>query len=133
MNGNLTLYGLELWQIFILQRKEKKRVSVRKPVISDSALPEYVIILHNCTHKTISKLVVAESRMSIPRPAPPDIVACIHNGHIYKDGQNFPSNSTGMKVNSPNQCVQCRCQVTADYITKKLFSQQSNYFITQIT
>lgn len=83
-------------------------------------------LLHNCTHKTISKLAFAESRMSIPRPASPDIVACIHNGHIYKDGQNFPSNSTGMKVNSPNQCVQCRCQVTADYITKKLISQQSN-------
>ena len=63
-------------------------------------------------HKTISKLAVAESRISIHKPASPDIVACIHNGRIYKDGQNFPSNSTGMKVNGPNQCVQCRCQVT---------------------
>ncbi|XP_033609049.1 chordin-like protein 2 [Cryptotermes secundus] len=54
--------------------------------------------------------ICTESRMSIHRPVSPDVVACIHNGRIYKDGQNFPSNSTGMKVNSPNQCVQCRCQ-----------------------
>jgi hypothetical protein len=60
--------------------------------------------------------------MSIHRPASPDIVACIHNGRIYKDGQNFPSNSTGMKVNSPNQCVQCRCQVNADHIANEPFS-----------
>jgi len=58
-------------------------------------------------------MVVAESRLPVQRPVSLDVVACIHNGRIYKDGQNFPSNSTGMKLNGPNQCVQCKCQVTA--------------------
>jgi hypothetical protein len=117
---------LGLWQIFILLHKEKNYITLRKPVLCHSALAGYVITLHKCTYKTISKLAVAESQMPVHRPASPDVVACIHNGHIYKDGQNFPSNSTGMKVNGPNQCVQCRCQVTADYITKKLISQPFN-------
>ncbi|GFG29126.1 hypothetical protein Cfor_03843 [Coptotermes formosanus] len=54
--------------------------------------------------------ICTESRMPVHRPVSPDVVSCFHNGRIYKDGQNFPSNSTGMKVNGPNQCVQCRCQ-----------------------
>ncbi|XP_068085126.1 chordin-like protein 1 [Anabrus simplex] len=53
--------------------------------------------------------ICAESRL--PNKASiTDVVACVHNGNIYKDGQRFPSNSTGMKVNGPNQCIQCKCQ-----------------------
>jgi hypothetical protein len=95
------------------------------PGLFHSALAEYVTTLRNCTYKTSSKLSVTESRMPVHRPVSPDVVSCFHNGRIYKDGQNFPSNSTGMKVNGPNQCVQCRCQVTADYTVKKLISQPS--------
>ncbi|KAJ4435726.1 hypothetical protein ANN_18342 [Periplaneta americana] len=62
------------------------------------------------TNLPIDGFCIAESKSSGQKPSSHDVVACIHNGRIYKDGQSFPSNSTGMKVNGPNQCVQCKCQ-----------------------
>ncbi|XP_049840252.1 chordin-like protein 1 [Schistocerca gregaria] len=34
---------------------------------------------------------------------------CVHNKRAYRNGESFPSNSTGLRVDQPNQCVQCKC------------------------
>lgn len=34
------------------------------------------------------------------------------SGRVYKDGENFASNSTGIRPTKDNQCVMCNCQVS---------------------
>ncbi|CAM1330912.1 CHRDL1 (predicted) [Pycnogonum litorale] len=37
-------------------------------------------------------------------------ISCMHNSIIYKDGQSFTSNSTGLSAQRSDQCVQCVCK-----------------------
>lgn len=40
-----------------------------------------------------------------------EFVSCLHQGKIYKDGESFTANVSGLPINMVDQCMQCKCDV----------------------
>lgn len=41
-----------------------------------------------------------------------EYVSCLHQGKIYKDGESFTANVSGLPISMVDQCMQCICQVS---------------------
>ena len=41
-----------------------------------------------------------------------EYISCLHQGKIYKDGDTFTANVTGLPIASVDQCMQCKCEVS---------------------
>ena len=40
-----------------------------------------------------------------------EFVSCLHQGKIYRDGEAFTANVSGLPISVVDQCMQCVCQV----------------------
>ncbi|OXA51677.1 Chordin-like protein 1 [Folsomia candida] len=39
-----------------------------------------------------------------------EFVSCLHQGKIYRDGESFTANVSGLPIQATDQCMQCMCQ-----------------------
>lgn len=40
-----------------------------------------------------------------------EFISCLHQGKIYRDGDVFTANVSGLPISMADQCMQCICQV----------------------
>lgn len=73
--------------------------------MGESSIVFFVVEVEN----TITASRKSPSR-GLSQPATPK--RCHHNGQVYQEGQRWApeANTTAVRPNSDNQCVQCDCQ-----------------------
>jgi len=42
-----------------------------------------------------------------------EFVSCLHQGKIYRDGESFTANVSGLPISGTDQCMQCVCQASS--------------------
>jgi hypothetical protein len=55
-----------------------------------------------------------------------EFVSCLHQGKIYRDGESFTANVSGLPISGNDQCMQCVCQasdftLSLSYPARQLF------------
>ena len=87
----------------------------------NSTIRAQIINLYSCSssaevENTIPSSRKGSSRTDLSQPATPQRrvpARCHHNGQVYQEGQRWApeANTTSVRRNSDNQCVQCDCHM----------------------
>lgn len=53
-----------------------------------------------------------------------EFVSCLHQGKIYRDGDSFTANVSGLPIQATDQCMQCVCQVSLSIAKQRLIGNR---------